>query len=70
MRLIAKTISLSPRVTHAKSIPERIVIITCGADSTIVAVGEREVKSYSVTPIPDVNFRDANGAGDSFSGTL
>lgn len=45
----------------------RLVVFTQGASSTVVASSDADgVRVYSVTPIPDSEIGDTNGAGDAF----
>lgn len=48
----------------------RIVVITQGADETIVVDSNKpdEVKKYAVAKIADEKIVDTNGAGDAFAG--
>lgn len=46
---------------------KRIVVITHGAESTIV-VSEGKVTEYSIIPITKEKIVDTNGAGDAFVG--
>jgi adenosine kinase len=65
---IAKHIALLPKVNSARP---RVVVITQGADATIVAVareGKVEVTEYPTAKIPDDEIIDSNGAGDAFAG--
>lgn len=65
---IAKHIALLPKVNSARP---RVVVITQGPDSTIVAVakeGKAEVSEYPTAKIPDEEIVDSNGAGDAFAG--
>lgn len=65
---IAKHIALLPKVNSARP---RVVVITQGPDTTIVAVakeGKVEVSEYPTAKIPDEEIVDSNGAGDAFAG--
>ena len=65
---IAKAIALLPKVNGAR---ERIVVITQGAEPTIVAVAkgkEAVVTEYPTAKIADEEIVDSNGAGDAFAG--
>lgn len=46
----------------------RVVVITQGADSTIIVEGEGEPKIHSVSKLSDDQIVDTNGAGDAFAG--
>ncbi|KAJ2785690.1 adenosine kinase [Coemansia javaensis] len=47
----------------------RLVAITQGAGSTVVATGDsNEIRVYTVTPVPGDEIGDTNGAGDAFVG--
>lgn len=61
---VAKKIAALPKAcgTHA-----RVVVITQGSESTVVAVNGT-VTEYAVTPIAGSAIVDTNGAGDSFVG--
>ncbi|KAG6329162.1 hypothetical protein ID866_9928 [Astraeus odoratus] len=63
----AKAIALSPKSNMARP---RIVIFTHGPKSTVlVSSAEPEnAKVFAVTPIPDEQIVDTNGAGDAFAG--
>lgn len=61
---IAKKLAASPR-EGSKS---RTVIITHGAESTIVATSDGSHKVHDVQKIPDDQIVDTNGAGDAFAG--
>ncbi|KIK29972.1 hypothetical protein PISMIDRAFT_671957 [Pisolithus microcarpus 441] len=63
----AKAIALLPKANMSQP---RIVIFTHGAESTVL-VSSAEIdnaKVYQVTPIPDDQIVDTNGAGDAFAG--
>jgi adenosine kinase len=65
---IATKIALLPKVNNARP---RVVVITQGADPTIVAVakeGKVEVTEYPTARIADDEIVDSNGAGDAFAG--
>jgi len=65
---IAKHIALLPKVNSARP---RVVVLTQGADPTIVAIakdGKVEVSEYPTAKIPDDEIVDSNGAGDAFAG--
>jgi len=63
---IALSLAKLPKVNAARS---RIVVLTAGAESTVVAVSDKEeAKSYHVTPLADDQIVDTNGAGDAFAG--
>lgn len=67
---IAKHLALLPK---ANSLRPRVVVITQGADATIVAVGKdgkSEVNEYPTPKIPDEEIVDSNGAGDAFAGAF
>ncbi len=46
---------------------ERLVVITCGAQPTVVCTGE-EVLTFPIPAMKDEDIVDANGAGDAFAG--
>jgi len=46
----------------------RVVVITQGPQSTVVAEGAKPAKVYPVTPIASELIVDTNGAGDAFAG--
>ncbi|KAL0245195.1 hypothetical protein GEMRC1_009275 [Eukaryota sp. GEM-RC1] len=46
----------------------RIVVITCGSDSTLVCVDGQTVQRFAVDPVDSESIVDVNGAGDSFVG--
>merc|ERR1719163_1212434 len=60
---IATRLSLIPSTKGRK----RTVVITQGADPTIVAIGGH-VKEYPIIALPKEKLIDTNGAGDSFVG--
>ena len=62
---IALKMAALPKVNQARS---RVVVITQGADPTIV-VRNGQVTQYPVIPIAPEKIVDTNGAGDAF-GTL
>ncbi|RUS15958.1 hypothetical protein BC937DRAFT_91760 [Endogone sp. FLAS-F59071] len=63
---IALKIASLPKVNTARP---RIVIITQGADETIVAFGETQTtKTYPIIKITKEEIVDTNGAGDGFVG--
>jgi adenosine kinase len=66
---IAKHIALLPK---ANSQRERVVVITQGADATIVAIaregGKVDVSEYPTAKIASEEIVDTNGAGDAFAG--
>lgn len=45
----------------------RTVVITCGADDVVVAVGDK-VTTHKVPPMSSKEIVDTNGAGDAFAG--
>jgi len=47
---------------------QRIAIITCGADLTIVGHQDGTVKEYPIIPVEGKDIVDTNGAGDAFVG--
>ncbi|KAJ1918308.1 adenosine kinase [Mycoemilia scoparia] len=62
---IAHLIAHMPK--HDTSRP-RVVIITQGADSTIVATqNSDDIQTFPTNPIPSEEIADTNGAGDAFS---
>lgn len=64
VEFIATRLSLVPM---AGSKPYRKVVITQGADPTVVAI-RGEVKKYPVAALPKEKLVDTNGAGDAFVG--
>lgn len=62
---IAKKLAASPKENSGKP---RTVVITHGAESTIVATGSGSHKVYDVESIPNDKIVDTNGAGDAFAG--
>jgi len=62
----ARAIATLPKANKAR----RIVIFTHGPKSTILVSSEDQAnpKEYKVTPIPDEQIVDTNGAGDAFAG--
>jgi adenosine kinase len=65
---IAKHLALLPKINSARP---RVVVLTQGPDSVIVAIaqdGKAEVTEYPVTKIPHEEIVDSNGAGDAFAG--
>lgn len=62
---IAKKIAASPKENPSKP---RVVVITQGPDSTIVAEGEKEHVIHEVEKLSDDKIVDTNGAGDAFAG--
>lgn len=65
-KAVAKALAQLKKTNPGKP---RIVVITSGAESTVVAKSnEEEVKVYAVTPLPDNEIVDTNGAGDAFAG--
>jgi adenosine kinase len=66
---IARAIALLPKTNGAR---HRVVVITQGADPTIVASsigdGKVEVKEFATAKIADDEIVDSNGAGDAFAG--
>ncbi|KAI6136133.1 Ribokinase-like protein [Pisolithus sp. B1] len=63
----ARAIALSPKVNMSQP---RIVVITRGPESTVLvsSTDSDNVKMYKVTPVPDGEIVDTNGAGDAFAG--
>ncbi|KAI6163652.1 Ribokinase-like protein [Pisolithus thermaeus] len=63
----ARAIALSPKVNMSQP---RIVVITRGPESTVLvsSADSDNVKMYKVTPVPDGEIVDTNGAGDAFAG--
>jgi len=61
---IASRISSLPKVNKSR---RRFVVITQGADPTLVANGQ-EVVEFAVEKIPKEEIVDSNGAGDAFVG--
>merc|ERR1719291_1293608 len=64
VEFIATRLSLVP---SAGSKPPRKVVITQGADPTVVAI-KGHVTKYPVIKLPKEKLVDTNGAGDSFAG--
>jgi len=62
---IATKIAQLPKINTNR---QRIAIITCGADSTIVGYQDGTVKEYSIIPVEEKEIVDTNGAGDAFVG--
>ncbi|EJD41499.1 adenosine kinase [Auricularia subglabra TFB-10046 SS5] len=64
---IAKALAELPKANTARP---RLVVITRGHLSTIVASSAEPGKprEYAVTPLPDSEIVDTNGAGDAFAG--
>ncbi|KAI9229430.1 MAG: adenosine kinase b [Piptocephalis tieghemiana] len=54
-----------PKVNQARS---RIVVITQGSRSTIVAQAGKPTQVHPVPPVPKSEIEDTNGAGDAFVG--
>lgn len=62
---IAQKLAESPK----KSSKARLVVITQGAESTIVASSEnKQAKVFPVSALPSEAIVDTNGAGDAFAG--
>lgn len=61
---VALKASALPKVNGKR---DRMVIITQGAKSTVVAY-KGEVREFAVPPVPSEEIVDLNGAGDSFVG--
>lgn len=55
------------KIARANDVRPRIVVITQGAEATIVAT-EGKVTEYKVPPLAKEKIIDANGAGDAFVG--
>ncbi|TIB74861.1 hypothetical protein E3Q23_02555 [Wallemia mellicola] len=62
---IAQHIASLPKTNSGK---DRIVVITQGAQETVVAIGTKSVTSYPVTPLAKDAIVDTNGAGDATAG--
>ena len=63
---IARSIALLPKSNPSRP---RIVIITQGAQKTVVAISDKpDIKSFPVHPLTDAQIVDTNGAGDAFAG--
>jgi len=65
---IAKHLALLPKVNSSRP---RVVVITQGAEATIVAIaqdGKVDVSEYATAKIPNEEIVDSNGAGDAFAG--
>ena len=67
---IASHIAKLPKANAARP---RVVVITQGADPTIVAIATEEkvdVKEYPTPKVPSEEIIDSNGAGDAFAGAF
>ncbi|GAA98700.1 uncharacterized protein L969DRAFT_91378 [Mixia osmundae IAM 14324] len=64
---IASKLAALPKKNTASP---RLVVITQGASSTIVATPDAEPKVFPVTPMKDEDIVDTNGAGDAFAGAF
>jgi len=63
---IARSIALLPKSNPSRP---RIVIITQGAQKTVVAISDKpDIKTFPVHPLTDAQIVDTNGAGDAFAG--
>jgi adenosine kinase len=66
---VARAIALLPKANGAR---HRVVVITQGAEPTIVASaigdGKVEIKEFPTAKIADDEIVDSNGAGDAFAG--
>jgi adenosine kinase len=64
---VAKKIAVLPKANASRP---RIVIITQGAQSTILAnsAEPESTKTFPVSPLTDDEIVDTNGAGDAFAG--
>lgn len=65
LKEIAKKMAQLPKVNKKR---QRIVVITHGAESTIVAEQEGALKEYPIISINPKDIVDTNGAGDAFVG--
>jgi len=64
---VAKTIAALPKANASRP---RVVVITQGAESTILAnsAEPERTKTYPVNKLKDDEIVDTNGAGDAFAG--
>ncbi|TFK24288.1 adenosine kinase [Coprinopsis marcescibilis] len=64
---VAKAIAALPKTNASRP---RTVVITQGAQSTLVIVADKpdDAKLYAVNPLKDDEIVDTNGAGDAFAG--
>ncbi|KAJ2060154.1 adenosine kinase [Coemansia sp. S146] len=63
IKVIAKRVADLPRAGDKP----RTVVLTQGAQSTVVATSDSdEVRVYAVSPVPNNEIGDTNGAGDAF----
>jgi adenosine kinase len=62
---IATKIASGPKENASRP---RTVIITHGAEATLVATKDSEVKTFPVSKLPEDAIVDTNGAGDAFAG--
>jgi len=68
LKSVALHIAQQPREDASKP---RIVVITHGAEETILATSEaKEAKVYPVQALESALIRDTNGAGDAFAGAF
>ncbi|CAG8444931.1 8382_t:CDS:2 [Ambispora gerdemannii] len=65
IKQIALAIAQLPKINTKR---QRVVVITQGADPTIVAYPDGTIKEYPVIAIADDEIVDTNGAGDAFVG--
>ena len=72
LKRVAKKIAEMPKANKKRQ--ERIVLITCGKDPTILATssakGSVSVKGIPVPKLDQKKVIDTNGAGDSFVGAF
>ena len=62
---VAQHIASLPKVNQEK---DRIAVITQGAQETVVAIGNKSLDSFPVSPLPNDSIVDTNGAGDATAG--
>nr|XP_026690632.1 adenosine kinase isoform X1 [Ciona intestinalis] len=62
---IAKRIAGLPKVNSTKP---RMVVITQGCQSTLIATGPHELTEHQIIPLDTSKIVDTNGAGDAFVG--
>ena len=76
---IVATKNIKEIASHIATLPKantsrpRVVVITQGADPTIVAInneGTVDLKEYPTAKIPNEEIVDSNGAGDAFAGAF
>ncbi|KAJ7597916.1 Ribokinase-like protein [Mycena floridula] len=64
---VAKAIAILPKSNPSRP---RVVILTCGAESTVVVSSDKpdDAKTYPVVALSNAEIIDTNGAGDAFAG--